>query len=146
MQNAKPKTLSVLVVDDYAAWRGLSGRVLREAGHVVHSAATCSEAIGAAWLHKPDCILLDFHLPDGNAVAVCLAVRALPGNKETPIIVLSSDPFAGAHAVGPGLADGFMLKDSKALLRLPEVVAAAARHLSSGQTATPDPPLAPRAP
>ena len=144
MTDAKSKSLSILVVDDYAAWRGLSGRVLREAGHVVHSAATCAEAIGAAWLHKPDCILLDFHLSDGDATTVISTVRENAGSKSTTIIVLSSDPFAEARVTGPGQADGFVLKDGKALLRLPEVVIAASRRLSAGHPANPEPPLAPR--
>jgi len=113
---------SLLVVDDDEAWRKLMVRFLGGAGYKTHTAATCAEGVRSAEIHRPDCILLDFHLTDGDAVSVCAALRANKGIKTPPIIIVSSDPEAELAAYAECRAAGFVLKGSKPLARLPAII------------------------
>ena len=72
-----PMPRSVLVVDDDAAFRALAARTLRSWGYVVvGEAATFAEALERPTALRPDAVLVDIGLPDGDGFA--LAQRLSP--------------------------------------------------------------------
>jgi CheY-like chemotaxis protein len=97
--------VSVLVVDDDAEFRDLAARILRAGGlRVVGEAATCAGALEAAARLRPDAVLLDVRLPDGNGIRVGQRLAVLPWQPR--VVLISSDPAAGAEvalASCPGL-------------------------------------------
>lgn len=76
----------VLVVDDDPTIREIIGRTLHRHGYDVEMTASVTEALEAERRHRPDLIILDLGLPDGDGAEVIDAVRA---HRPTPIIVLS---------------------------------------------------------
>ena len=88
---------TLLVVDDHAAFRALAGRVLGgEAFEVVGEAATAGEAVTLARRLRPDVVVLDVALPDGDGFEVAAAlVRDDPG----PAVVLVSSRDWGRHSL-----------------------------------------------
>ncbi|MEV6302809.1 response regulator transcription factor [Actinoplanes sp. NPDC051861] len=66
---------SVLVVDDQPNIRDLLDTVLGFHGFTVHTAATAGEALALAARHRPDLVLLDVMLPDGDGMTVCRRLR-----------------------------------------------------------------------
>jgi CheY-like chemotaxis protein len=113
---------SILFIDDEIIWHRLIKQLLGGAGYKVLTAATCAEGIKLAALHKPDCIVLDFHLTDGDAVSVCSAIRANENIKNTPIIIFSSDPEAEQAACTECQAAEFVLKGNCAIANLPAAI------------------------
>ncbi|OGS09098.1 MAG: hypothetical protein A2270_08480 [Elusimicrobia bacterium RIFOXYA12_FULL_51_18] len=101
---------AVLVIDDNECWRHLLTKLLDVTKYNVYSAATCAAGISMAEVHRPDCIVVDFHLTDGNSVDVCMRVRSHSDIKNTPIVILSSDPDAEVRADSECRADKFILK------------------------------------
>jgi len=101
---------AILIIDDDECWRHLLVKLLRISKYNVYSAATCAAGINMAEVHRPDCIVVDFHLPDGNAADVCMRVRSHNDIKNTPIVILSSDPDAEVSAYRECRADKFILK------------------------------------
>lgn len=82
------RTGSVLVVDDDAAIRAVVGQALRRAGHHVTSVASLAEMRRAIDRQRPDVLVTDVVLPDGNGLdMVADLVAANPG---LPVIVLSA--------------------------------------------------------
>jgi DNA-binding NarL/FixJ family response regulator len=80
--------ISVLVVDDDPAFRGLAVRMLTAAGlNVVGEAGTVAEGLAAAIALKPEAALVDVDLPDGSGIALALELTALPWR---PRVVLTS--------------------------------------------------------
>ena len=78
----------VLVVDDDAAIRMVVGQALRRAGHDVQTVETLAQADRALGTHRPDVLITDVVLPDGDGIAHVAEVgRRLP---ELPIIILSA--------------------------------------------------------
>ncbi|HEY3478508.1 MAG TPA: response regulator transcription factor [Streptomyces sp.] len=71
---AAPAT--VLIVEDEPGIADILRITLKYNGFTVHSAATGREAIAAAREHRPDLVLLDVMLPDGNGWEVCRTLRA----------------------------------------------------------------------
>src|SRR3954453_5950648 len=62
-----PRT--VLVVDDSAAFRSTARTLLRARGYeVVGMAGDVASGLAAANELRPDCVLLDVNLPDGDGV------------------------------------------------------------------------------
>jgi CheY-like chemotaxis protein len=79
---------SVLVIDDDAAFRGLARRMLTESGFLVAGEAGSAAAGSAeAAKVKPDAILLDVMLPDGDGLALARELAALPWG---PRVLLTS--------------------------------------------------------
>lgn len=101
---------SILVIDDEVIWHKLTRSLLGGMGYVVYAAATGAEGVRLAETHKPDCILLDFYLTDGDAVSVCSALKANNAVKNTPVIIFSSDPGVEAAAYADCGAACFVLK------------------------------------
>lgn len=114
--------LSILIIDDETSWHELIRRLLEGAGYKIYAATDCADGVRLAALHKPDCIILDFHLPDGDAVSVCSEIRANRNIKKIPVIIFSSDPEAETTAYEQCMADSFILKGQEALAELPFTV------------------------
>ena len=106
----------VLVVEDDAATRALLREVLEAAGYAVREAADGAAGLRAARAARPALVLLDLYLPGTDGWAFAAAYRRAPGPR-APIVVLTADADAEAHAAGLGAA-GHLLKpfDLDALL------------------------------
>jgi two-component system KDP operon response regulator KdpE len=78
---------TVLVVDDEPQIRRVVRNALDGEGARVLEAATAREGIDLAAAERPDLIVLDIGLPDGNGADVC---RELRGWTKAPILVLSA--------------------------------------------------------
>jgi DNA-binding NarL/FixJ family response regulator len=96
---------SVLIVDDDAQFRGLARRILTASGlSVVGEAESVQSAVEAAEALRPDGVLLDVMLPDGDGVVFAGELAALPWR---PRVVLTSsyadaaseDELGGSGAV-----------------------------------------------
>jgi CheY-like chemotaxis protein/two-component sensor histidine kinase len=88
---------SVLVVDDADDGRTAIVTALREAGYVVHTAASAAEAIARCKQHRYDAITLDLLLPDASGLDMLRSVREGP-NRDTKVLVVTmvSEPEATA--------------------------------------------------
>jgi DNA-binding NarL/FixJ family response regulator len=83
-----PMEVSVLVVDDDAAFRELARRLLTEAGlTVVGEADSASAAIMVAKATEAEAALVDVDLPDRDGITLARELTALPWR---PRVVLTS--------------------------------------------------------
>ena len=117
------KKRSILVIDDDLIWHRLIARFLDGTGYKIYTAATCADGVKLAALHRPDCIILDFHLTDGDALCVCSAIKVDEELKKIPVIIFSSDPCAEITAYAQCQANYFLLKGTAALAALPAAIA-----------------------
>lgn len=80
---------TVLIIDDDALVRLSVGETLREAGCVVVEAASAEEGLECFDLEIPDLVLLDIMLPGMSGYEACVRLRAHPGGRDIPIIVMT---------------------------------------------------------
>lgn len=108
-------TIDILLVeDDRLMFEGLAILLGDEPGmRVVGVATTGAEAVEKAQLLKPDVVLMDYHLPDGDGTAPSEKIRGLL--PDTAILFLSADASEGAlqRAVEAG-ASGYISKAAPA--------------------------------
>jgi CheY-like chemotaxis protein len=86
---------TILVVDDTAASRYISGSWLRRSGHRVIEATTGTEALAALAATEVDLVLLDVGLPDMSGFDVCERIKSDPALAQ-PVIHLSATAIRGA--------------------------------------------------
>jgi DNA-binding NarL/FixJ family response regulator len=101
---------SVLVVDDDPVFRSLARRTLTGNGLVVVGEAdSVATAMVAANKLRPDAVLVDVGLPDGDGVALAHELSALPWNPR--VVLTSTDPdAASADVVRASGAGAFVAK------------------------------------
>ncbi|MDD5302534.1 MAG: response regulator transcription factor [Elusimicrobia bacterium] len=81
----------ILVVEDDAGWIELLRLWFPAAGYsLVEYAMTGAQALEAAVQRKPDCVLLDFGLPDQNGCEVCGKMRAIPALARVPVVMFTA--------------------------------------------------------
>ena len=106
-------TLNVLIVDDHALMRaGLrSILALEPAMHVVGEAASGNEAIAMELAMRPDIVLMDVSMPEGDGIE---ATRQLTeaGSKAKVIALSASSDSAHVRAMFDAGAVGYLLKSS----------------------------------
>lgn len=108
-------TIKLLLVDDHPVVRDGLRRIqeLEPRIRVVSEAATMAAAVEAARQVRPDIVLMDVRLPDGDGIEACNRIKGyLP---ETRILFLTS--YADNHLVLAAMeagADGYLLKESGA--------------------------------
>jgi DNA-binding NtrC family response regulator len=77
----------VLVVDDDPAMRGILHESLEAAGYVVNSAGKAAEAEQLFSDSRPELAVIDYLLPDGNAIQLMERLKAV--DDSVPIVVLT---------------------------------------------------------
>jgi CheY-like chemotaxis protein len=97
----------ILYADDDAAALIMAQAALEAGGYEVTSASDGTSALELFAKQRPDCLILDIMMPGKNGYEVCRAVRALPGAKDIPILILTSrdDVESVARAYDSGATD-----------------------------------------
>lgn len=131
--------ISVLLVDDQALIRaGFAALVSAEPDMtVVGQASTGREAVELARRTRPDVVLMDIRMPDGDGLWATRQIVGTAGLEQTHVVVVTTfelDEYV-AEAVRGG-ASGFLVKDTEPteLLRAVRVAAAGDALLSPGPT------------
>ncbi|HYW29000.1 MAG TPA: response regulator transcription factor [Gaiellales bacterium] len=122
----------LLLVDDHLVVRaGL--RMLLESDddlEVVDEAGDLADAVFQARRHKPDMILLDVRLPDGDGVEAIGRLRAEAPESRVLILSMEDDPHHVRQAFANG-ANGYILKEAAEtdLLQAVHEILAGGRYL-----------------
>lgn len=97
----------VLLVEDDAVVARLTEEHLRAVGIETRTASTLSEgqAVLAGW--RPDLVLLDLELPDGNGLGLCRGLKEDPQTADIPVVILTGldDKMSVISAFGAGAVD-----------------------------------------
>ena len=106
--------VSIMLVDDHEVVRtGLRTLLERRPGlAVVAEAGTVAEAVATARQSRPDVIVMDVRLPDGNGVEACREILA--DFPDTKVLMLTS--YADDEAVYGSImagASGYLLKQTR---------------------------------
>ena len=111
LQSGSPHTATILVVDDDADGRFMLRTFLELKGYRIIEAHDGIEAIAAANNGQPDLILMDIRLPRLDGISVTRHLRAQPGAKYVPIVIVSGWDPAGhrSTAVAAG-CDEYLFK------------------------------------
>ena len=88
----------ILAVDDNAAQRYATTKLLKREGFDVWEAATGTEALEKA-RQKPDLVLLDVKLPDISGLDVCRRIKQDPLTASIPVLHLTATYGAGQDQV-----------------------------------------------
>ncbi|MBI5257106.1 MAG: transporter substrate-binding domain-containing protein [Burkholderiales bacterium] len=93
----------VLLVDDDDVSRVLMADVLRGEGHAVTEAATVAQALAAWHEARPDLVLSDRHLPDGDGLQLLqqLAGLAQAAGRAVRLVLCSGSEPEAAGSLGP---------------------------------------------
>lgn len=119
----------VLLVDDQPELLALVSGSLRQAGYrTVDTAAGCAEARACFAAHRPDVMILDINLPDGDGFSL---FRELRRQADIPALFLSARDADADRLFGLGLgADDYLTKPfltQELLLRLQGILRRAYR-------------------
>ena len=111
-----PMTLrTILIVDDAVEDRVLLRRLLarnKEYQYQFIEADKGTQALELCRLERPDCVLLDYHLPDSSGTEILQAIVAEFGLNNFPIVMLSGNSeFSMAVAALHIGAQDFLIKD-----------------------------------
>ncbi len=111
---------TALIVDDHAFQRKVQSLILREEGFKVELAESGRKAREILTKLKPQLILLDIELPDGNGLDLLREWRKTSKFKHTPVVVVSAhgSKTSVEESLSAG-ANSFLLKpyDRKTLLQ-----------------------------
>ena len=118
-----------LVVDDHDASRFAHASVLRREGHTVFEATRLSEAEQMIRDFRPDVIVLDINLPDGNGLDFCRRIKKDSDLRGTMVLQMSASMVtpddaaasldAGADAyIAEPVPSQVLVATAQAMLRL----------------------------
>ena len=94
----------VLLADDNADMRGYVQRLLAAEGYRIEAVADGEAALAAARREAPDLVLADVMMPGVDGFELLSALRAEPGLRDVPVLLLSAR--AGEEARVEGLGEG----------------------------------------
>ena len=103
--------IRVLLVDDHeVVRRGVRDLLDNERDiDVVAEAGTVAEAVTVAAARKPDVAVVDIRLPDGDGVALCRKLRAMPDAPRCLVLTAFDDERVILDAIDAGVS-GYLLK------------------------------------
>jgi DNA-binding NarL/FixJ family response regulator len=98
-------SVSVLVVDDDPAFRGLARRMLTAAGlGIAGEAGTVAAATAAALELRPGAMLVDIGLPDGDGITLARELASLPWRPRIVLTSMDADAASADDVAGSGAA------------------------------------------
>lgn len=104
----------ILSVDDSASVRQMVAFALETAGYQVSQAADGREALAALKAAPVDLIVTDLNMPNLNGIDLIKEVRAMPGLKFLPIILLTTESEESKKQEGKAAgATGWLVKPFK---------------------------------
>jgi two-component system chemotaxis response regulator CheY len=100
-----------LVVDDSSSTRKIARRILEDMDFRASEAETREQALDQCRKDMPDCVVVDWAMPDGDAIHFITKLRALPNGAKPKVMYLTSenDPVHVGRALRSG-ADTLMMK------------------------------------
>lgn len=100
-----------LIVDDSSSIRKVARRILEDANIRASDVDNRADAIEFCRNEMPDCVVLDWQMPDGDGMKFLTKLRALPGGATPTVFYMTSeyDPAIIARAMRSG-ADAHMMK------------------------------------
>jgi two-component system chemotaxis response regulator CheY len=102
---------SILAVDDSASMRQMVSFTLKGAGHVVVEAADGNEALTIAKENEFDLVITDVNMPNMDGITLIKELRALPGFRFTPLLMLTTESKAEKKQAGKEAgATGWIVK------------------------------------
>jgi DNA-binding NtrC family response regulator len=98
----------LIVEDDVATRRGLE-HAIKELGGQIKSVGTAGEALRAIEDFKPEVLVVDVHLPDGDGIEVFRAANEADPEREGIVITGQASLDSAVEALRAGIAD-YLLK------------------------------------
>lgn len=92
----------ILVIEDSPIMRQLLRRLLTGEGYECITATGVASGHKTCAQNKPDLVLLDVNLPDGNGIELCRSLKSDPAVRHIPVLLLTGE----AHEV-ENRVDGF---------------------------------------
>lgn len=102
----------ILAIEDDPIIRRLLQQSMTSEGFECVTAPSIAEGLAACERSKPDLVLLDVNLPDGDGIATCRKIKADPKLRHIPVLLLTGEASDVDHRVD-GLeagADDYILK------------------------------------
>ena len=123
-----PDAVRVLLCDDHQVFaEALAGLLAADGLEIVGVVGRVGDVVQAAAGHRPDVVLMDYELPDGDGVSACRAVKAVLPDAAVVLLTSNADEDVLLAAIEAG-ASGYVTKHKPAA----EVVAAV-RAAASGE-------------
>lgn len=112
-------TKKILIIDDELQIRSLLARIISYEGYAVTQAETLKDAAKQLQLCKPDIVLCDVFLPDGNGIDFIPQIKAVVPNCEVIMLTAHGNIADGVKAIKNGAFD-YLTKgdDNKRILSL----------------------------
>jgi len=125
----------VLAVDDDPLYLQLVARILQGEGFEVQLAPSGEEALQLLALQPVDCLVLDLNMPGLDGLETCRRIKAAPGLRDVPVLILTGTEDSGAmiksYEAG---ADDYLLKSSDAEVLRARVLAQIRRKQGQDET------------
>lgn len=101
----------ILIIDDYPAILDVFKLMLTAAGHEVRTSIDGRAGLRLAECAPPDLVLLDVDMPGPNGLAVCAALKRIPGMANVPVLMMTGRPYTelGRAVIAVG-ASGMLFK------------------------------------
>ena len=97
MSQPRPEAFTILVIDDDPQVLEVATELLSSSGYRVLVASTGQDALAMMQAIRPDLILLDYHMPDMDGLAVMEQLRADEATRRIPVIALTAGTAADAN-------------------------------------------------
>lgn len=122
------RSLSLLHIEDDSLWQTVISAALSGVPHVSHvqGAPTARDGLAMAAALRPDIVLLDLQLPDGDGLALARDLVRLP--RPPRVVVLSArQDSAVLHAASEPHVAGLLWKSDDTLEQLPSAIETVSR-------------------
>ena len=121
---------SVAIVDDEEGIRKALSRLLRASGLDAESYANGQEFLDAAAEHRPDCVVLDLHMPGMSGLQVLRKIKATGQRLSIVVITAHDEPETREQCIDAG-ACAYLRKPLEDRLLLNAISAAMRTHTAS---------------